>query len=70
MRAPAVRQGRHSGSLGAMKEELCHALLEALYELDILPEDEDAALLGLYAVMDDLDQAIRRAQILDLTRSA
>jgi hypothetical protein len=50
----------------SMKDELAHALMEALYELNVLPEDdEDGALLGMYAVMDDIQTAIRRTQALD-----
>lgn len=56
--------------LEAMREELSHALFEALYELEVLPESTDGALLGMYAVMDDLDAAMRRAQGMDLARSA
>jgi hypothetical protein len=54
----------------SMRDELSHALVEALYELDVLPEDEDGAVLGIYAVMDDLQKAIGRTQALDLSRSA
>jgi hypothetical protein len=53
-----------------MREELCHALMEALYELDVLPCEEDGALVGLYAVIDDLQAAIRRTESMDLARSA
>ncbi len=53
-----------------MREELCHALTEALYELDVLPESEEGALVGLYAVIDDLQDAVRRTEHLDLARSA
>lgn len=53
-----------------MREELCHALTEALFELEMLPENEDGALLGVYAVMDDLRDAIRKTECLDLARSA
>jgi hypothetical protein len=49
----------------AMRDELYHAVVEALYELDMLPEQGDGAVLGLYAVMDDLTDAIRRTQALD-----
>jgi hypothetical protein len=49
----------------AMRDELSHALHEALYELDVLPEDESAALLALYAIMDDLRSALHRAQAMD-----
>jgi hypothetical protein len=57
-------------SPNAMRDELYHALVEALYELDVLPDQGDGAMLGIYAVMDDLDAAIRRTQALDLTRRA
>lgn len=55
-----------------MREELCHSLMEALYELDVLPPDEDGALVGLYAIIDDLQAAIRRTESMDmdLARSA
>lgn len=50
-----------------MKDELAHALFEALYELELLPADnDDAAMIGLYAVMDDLRQAIARTEAMDL----
>jgi hypothetical protein len=48
-----------------MRDELSHALVEALYELEVLPSEEDAALVGLYAVMADLQQAIQRTEALD-----
>jgi hypothetical protein len=48
-----------------MREVLYHALLEAKYELEVLPRNRDGALLGLYAVMDDLQAAIRHAESLD-----
>jgi hypothetical protein len=57
-------------SPGVMRDELSHALVEALYELDVLPQQEDAALVGIYAVMDDLQLAIRRTEALDLAQSA
>lgn len=54
-----------------MREELCHALMEALYELDVLPENEEGALVGVYAVIDDLRAALERAECLDvMARSA
>ncbi|MEX0893219.1 MAG: hypothetical protein WEB88_13720 [Gemmatimonadota bacterium] len=56
--------------LEAMRDELSHALFEALYEMEVLPENADGALLGMYAVMDDLDAAMRRTERLDLARSA
>lgn len=53
-------------SPNAMRDELSHALVEALYELEVLPKDEDAALVGIYAVMDDLERAIHKTQALDV----
>lgn len=53
-----------------MRDELSQALMEALYELEVLPKSPDGALVGLYAVMDDLQKAITRTQSLDLARSA
>jgi hypothetical protein len=53
-----------------MKEELSQALAEALFELEILPKNPDGAMLGMYAVMDDLQMAIQRTQSLDLSRTA
>lgn len=49
----------------AMRDELSHALHEALFELQALPETEDGALVGLYAVMDDLEDAVERTEELD-----
>jgi hypothetical protein len=54
----------------AMRDELAHALHEAIYELDVLPEDESAALLALYAIMDDLRSALHRAQAMDAATAA
>jgi hypothetical protein len=70
LRNERVQRRSRFWSPDVMRDELCHALTEALYELDLLPEDEDAAVLGLYAVMDDLEKAIRRTQALDLARTA
>ncbi|MFP4624415.1 MAG: hypothetical protein ACOC3J_00240 [Gemmatimonadota bacterium] len=53
-----------------MREELCHALMEAQYELEVLPVDEDGMLVGIYAVIDDLQAALRRTEALDMARSA
>lgn len=53
-----------------MKEELGHALTEALYELDVLPENEEGAIVGVYAVIDDLRDALERTECMDLKRSA
>jgi hypothetical protein len=61
--------GRLCGWL-VMRDELTHALVEALYELDVLPQDQDAAVVGIYAVMDDLQMAIRKTEALDLSQVA
>ena len=53
-----------------MRDELRHSLMEALYELDVLPVDEDGAFVGVYAVIDDLQAAIRRTESMDMARSA
>ena len=60
----------HCRCCDIMREELCHALVEALYELDVLPEDEEGALVGVYAVIDDLRSALERTECMDLARSA
>ena len=54
----------------AMREELSHALMEAIYELEVLPDEEDAALVGIYAVIDDVKAAVRHAESMDLAWSA
>jgi hypothetical protein len=65
--APARSMSRF-WSPNLMRDELSHALIEALYELDVLPPDDEAALVGLYAVMDDLQKAIHRTEALDVSR--
>jgi hypothetical protein len=51
-----------------MRDELGHALMEALYELEVLPAAPDAALVGVYAIIDDLRRALDRAEALDARR--
>jgi hypothetical protein len=51
-----------------MRDELSHALVEALYELEVLPKSQEGALVGIYAVMDDLEDAIHRTERLDRGR--
>ena len=51
-----------------MRDELSHALVEALYELEVLPKSQEGAIVGIYAVMDDLQDAIRRTEKLDPSR--
>jgi hypothetical protein len=53
-----------------MREELSHALMEAIYELEVLPDEEDGALVGIYAVIDDVQAAVHRAASMDLAWSA
>lgn len=65
-----ARPARRFWSPEIMRDELVRSLAEALYELEVLPRDEDGALIGLHAVMDDLETAIRRIRSLDLPRSA
>lgn len=53
-----------------MQDELMDALKMALHELRILPEDTDGALMGLYAVMDDVQAALNRTEAIDRSRAA
>ena len=53
-----------------MRNELSDALEEALHELEILPDSAEGKLVGLYAIMDDMRDAIRRTEALDLRRCA
>ena len=68
--APPIQSTSRSWSPQVMRDELSHALVEALYELEVLPSNEEGALMGIYAVMDDLQAAIRRTEALDAGRSA
>lgn len=58
----------HFSSTDLMRDELSHALVEALYELEVLPKSQEGALVGIYAVMDDLQDAIHRTERLDRGR--
>lgn len=49
----------------AMHQELGHALMEALWELDNLPGNTDEAISRVFAVTDDLERAIRTTRELD-----
>lgn len=53
------------GKLMAMHEELGHALMEAVWELDNLPTDADEGISRVFAVTDDLEAAIARTRGLD-----
>lgn len=69
-RLEATRSTGRCRCCDIMRDELCHALVEALYELDVLPQDEEGALVGVYAVIDDLRAALERTECMDLARSA
>lgn len=64
-RRPTIARSSQCGKLLAMHEELGHALMEATWEMDNLPMNVDEALSRLYAVMDDLRDAIDRTTALD-----
>jgi hypothetical protein len=61
----AIARSSPCGKLLAMHEELGHALMEAIWEMDNLPQDTDRAIARLYAIMDDLQEAIERTNSLD-----
>ncbi len=48
-----------------MHEELGHALMEAMWELDNLPPDTDEAISRIFAVTDDLETALEKTRALD-----
>lgn len=64
----ALAQSSPCGKLLAMHEEIGHALMEAIWELDNLPLEPEEALVRVYAVLDDLGQAIQRTEALDPDR--
>jgi hypothetical protein len=53
------------GKLLAMHDELGHALMEAMWEIDNLPADPDEAISRIFAVTDDLVEAIKATRALD-----
>ena len=61
----ALARSSRCGKLLAMHEEIGHALMEAIWELDNLPLETDAAITRMYAVLDDLREAIERTAALD-----
>lgn len=65
----ALARSSPCGKLLAMHEELGHALMEAIWEMDNLPLQTEEALARLYAVMDDLEEAIQRTEALDPDRT-
>jgi hypothetical protein len=64
----ALARSSPCGKLLAMHEELGHALMEAIWEMDNLPIDTDAAMTRLYGILDDLAEAIDRTHALDPER--
>jgi hypothetical protein len=66
----AVARSSPCGRLLAMHEELGHAVMEAIWEMDNLPMDTDAALTRLCGIMDDLTAAIERTQALERGEAA
>lgn len=65
LRSAGTGPTTRSRSPDLMREELEQALVEALYELEILPRNREGAIVGIYAVMDDLQEAMRRTEALD-----
>lgn len=61
----AIARSSPCGKLLAMHEELGHALMEAIWEMDNLPIDTEAAMTRLYGILDDLAAAIDRTVALD-----
>jgi hypothetical protein len=48
-----------------MHEEIGHAMMEAIWEMDNLPAEPDLAIARIHAVMDDLEEAMGRTRALD-----
>lgn len=61
----ALARSSPCGKLLAMHEELGHALMEAIWEMDNLRGDPDAAIAQILAVTDDLASAIDRTRALE-----
>jgi hypothetical protein len=61
----AIARSSPCGKLLAMHEEIGHALMEAIWEMDNLPVDSEAAMTRLYGILDDLTAAIDRTWALD-----
>jgi hypothetical protein len=64
----ALASSSPCGKLLAMYEEIGHALMEAIWEMDNLPGEPDRALTRIYGILDDLATAIERTQALDPDR--
>ncbi len=61
----ALARSSPCGKLLAMHEELGHALMEAIWEIDSLPAEPDVAIARIVAVTDDLEEAIARTRALE-----
>jgi hypothetical protein len=61
----AIARSSPCGKLLAMHEEIGHALMEAIWEMDNLPVETEAAITRLYGILDDLTSAIERTYALD-----
>lgn len=61
----ALARSSPCGKLQAMHEEIGHALMEAIWELDNLPVRTDEAMARLFAVLDDIEDAVNRTRQLD-----
>lgn len=61
----AIARSSPCGKLLAMHEEIGQALMTAIWEMDNLPVDSDAAMTRLYGILDDLANAIDRTHALD-----
>ncbi|MFP4624938.1 MAG: hypothetical protein ACLFRX_12210 [Gemmatimonadota bacterium] len=61
----ALARSSSCGKLLAMHEEIGHALMESIWELDNLPLEPEVAMSRLYAVLDDLEDAVARTRALD-----
>lgn len=61
----ALSRSSPCGKLLAMHDELGHALMEAMWEIDNLPGHPDEAISRIFAVTDDLEAAIAATRALD-----
>jgi hypothetical protein len=61
----ALARSSPCGKLLAMHEEIGHAMMEAIWEMDNLPAEPDLAIARIHAVMDDLEEAMGRTRALD-----
>jgi hypothetical protein len=61
----ALARSSPCGKLLAMHEELGHALMEAIWEIDNLPAEPEVAIARMVAVTDDLEDAIEHTRALE-----